>query len=275
MAIASSDDKAYKLGNAGTVIAHITQRDDTTLDVRLSGAPIDADDASAKIGALLGLNDDPTPFFTRAESIDWLHPLAERWRGVRPARTASLWEAGATAIIYQSVSMLSAGAVAERFIERFGRHIDCQQSDLTLFPTPQSVNAAMPAALLALGLSSAKVQVLQALATTIMSGGWNADDVALLSTAAACERFSRVRGIGPWTAAVIALRGLGRLDVFPLRDSGVVRTIDILAASAPNATAQALAVLGETRGMLYHFLLLARLEARGVLPPRAPSFSGG
>jgi DNA-3-methyladenine glycosylase II len=31
----------------------------------------------------------------------------------------------------------------------------------------------------------------------------------------AAKLLCRIKGIGPWTAAVILLRGLGRLDVFP------------------------------------------------------------
>lgn len=71
-----------------------------------------------------------------------------------------------------------------------------------------------------------------------------------------------IKGIGPWTAAVILLRGLGRLDAFPANDSGVAANLASIAGKPLDATAIADA-LGPQRGMLYVFLLLSRLESRG------------
>jgi 3-methyladenine DNA glycosylase/8-oxoguanine DNA glycosylase len=73
----------------------------------------------------------------------------------------------------------------------------------------------------------------------------------------------RIKGIGPWTAAVILLRGLGRLDVFPANDSGVAASISLVAGSARPDLEAVLNALGSQRGMLYFHLLLARLEASG------------
>ena len=47
--------------------------------------------------------------------------------------------------------------------------------------------------------------------------------LALLPTPELTAALVEQRGIGPWTAAVIALRGFGRLDVFPMNDSGVAK----------------------------------------------------
>ena len=79
----------------------------------------------------------------------------------------------------------------------------------------------------------------------------------------------RIKGIGPWTA-VILLRGLGRLDVFPANDSSVASNIALAAGSAPLDVQSVLDALGPQRGMLYFHLLLGRLEARGDIA--RPSF---
>lgn len=73
----------------------------------------------------------------------------------------------------------------------------------------------------------------------------------------------RIKGIGPWTATVILLRGLGRLDVFPMNDSSVARNLAFVAGSILPDVDQALTELGPQRGMLYYHLLLSRLDARG------------
>jgi DNA-3-methyladenine glycosylase II len=55
------------------------------------------------------------------------------------------------------------------------------------------------------------------------------------------------------------LRGLGRLDIFPLHDSGVARSVALIAGEDADLD-RILEVLGPTRGMLYFHLLLGRLE---------------
>ena len=92
-------------------------------------------------------------------------------------------------------------------------------------------------------------------------------DLTPLSTPALIERLVTHRGIGPWTAAVIALRGLGRLDIFPEKDSGVAVSLKKLSGEAEADAAAILDTLGSQRGMLYYHLLLGRLAARGEIAP--------
>jgi DNA-3-methyladenine glycosylase II len=84
-----------------------------------------------------------------------------------------------------------------------------------------------------------------------------------LPTTELLAQLATQRGIGPWTAAVIALRGFGRLDLFPMNDSGVARAIRDLSGGIAVDVPALLVQLGEQRGMLYYHLLLARLAARG------------
>ena len=65
------------------------------------------------------------------------------------------------------------------------------------------------------------------------------------------------------------LRGFGRLDVFPLRDSGVARSLALLAGDAAIDQDRAARTLGPVRGMLYYHLLLGRL--RNLVPPLSRS----
>jgi DNA-3-methyladenine glycosylase II len=69
------------------------------------------------------------------------------------------------------------------------------------------------------------------------------------------------------------LRGFGRLDVFPMNDSGVARNLSLSAGSTAADVAPVLETLDAQKGMLYFHLLLARLEAKGEVgrasvPPR-------
>ena len=74
-----------------------------------------------------------------------------------------------------------------------------------------------------------------------------------------------IKGVGPWTATIVLLRGLGRLDLFPANDTSVVQNLALLPGATPAALPRSLARLRPQQGMLYYHLLLARLEARGAL----------
>jgi DNA-3-methyladenine glycosylase II len=85
------------------------------------------------------------------------------------------------------------------------------------------------------------------------------------SSPEAAALLRQIKGIGPWTAAVILLRGLGRLDVFPANDTSVARNLAIVSGAAQIEIGGILDALRPQQGMLYYHLLLARLEARGDL----------
>jgi DNA-3-methyladenine glycosylase II len=74
-----------------------------------------------------------------------------------------------------------------------------------------------------------------------------------------------IKGIGPWTATVVLLRGLDRLDLFPMNDSSVARNLVFVAGAAHFDLDAVLTALGPQRGMLYYHLLFARLNARGKI----------
>jgi|GEM_PF-5583911 len=57
----------------------------------------------------------------------------------------------------------------------------------------------------------------------------------------------------------------GRLDTFPVGDVSVLKNLELAGAGTDLDLDQLLGALGDERGMLYYHLLLARLEARGIL----------
>lgn len=117
----------------------------------------------------------------------------------------------------------------------------------------------------AAGLSAGKLATLRRVGDALLSGTLDEAMLEERPSPDAVELLCRIKGIGPWTATVILLRGLGRLDVFPMNDSSVVRNLAFIAGSAPVNIEEVLGALGPQRGMLYYHLLLARLEERGEI----------
>ena len=216
---------------------------------------------------ILGVDCDLARFYRAAAHLPWLARLVERMRGVKPPRYPTLWEACANAIVFQQLSLRAASSIMNRLIHAAGRSVKAEgiPVPLYLFPTPESVQRARNDRLRATGLSAGKLAALREVAGALESGALDAAMLEQCTSRDAAEMLCRIRGIGPWTAAVILLRGLGRLDVFPANDSSVARNIALVAGSARFDMQRVLNVLGPQRGMLYFHLLLGRLEARGEL----------
>jgi DNA-3-methyladenine glycosylase II len=216
---------------------------------------------------MLGVDVDLEPFYTASAAFPWLHALVVQMRGVKPPRYPTLWEAIVNAVVFQQVSIHAAVAILRRVIERYETPTLLGEARLHPFPEPHIIADADAEELRALGLSINKVVALRGLARALIDGEIAESDLIPLSTPAVIERLVTHRGIGPWTAAVIALRGLGRLDIFPEKDSGVAVSLKALSGAADVDAGAILTTLGNQRGMLYYHLLLGRLAARGEIAP--------
>ena len=79
-------------------------------------------------------------------------------------------------------------------------------------------------ALLTLGVPRRKGEYLHGLSQYALDGGL--DDLAELSDADVTARLVALRGVGVWTAEMFLIFALGRPDVWPLKDMGVVRAAE-------------------------------------------------
>ena len=239
------------------------------LHLRLYGAVDDPALWAAQAMRMLGTQFDLSPFYERVQAVPELAPLAARMRGVKPPRYPTLWEAFVNAVVFQQVSLAAALAVLRRLIERFSSPVSVGGLLLYPFLAPDALAGADDTELRRLGLSGAKIRTLRALAAGAPAGEIQESELEALPSPEAARRLTALPGIGPWSAAVVLLRGLGRLDVFPAGDSGMaanLRTLLGLARGAEEvAAARLVAALAPYQGLLYYHLLLARLEAKGVL----------
>lgn len=250
------------------VIVRVAQkRRVAALSITIDGDARDDDAVLEAVRQTLGTDRTLTSFYRAAERIPWLAPLARRMRGVKPPRYPTLWEACSNAIVFQQLSVRAASTIMQRLIVTVGRPVETNDLPVPvyLFPTPKSVQREAGHRLRAMGLSANKIATLRRVAEAISTGMLDATALERCTSPDAAAILRQIRGIGPWTATLILLRGLGRLDVFPANDTSVARNIGLLAGSAPFDVSHALDTLGSQRGMLYYHLLLGRLEARGEL----------
>jgi DNA-3-methyladenine glycosylase II len=254
-------------GFVGPVVVSVRQASAAQLTVAVDGAAGEEARALALVRRMLG-TERRTPIFDRgAAKVPWLRGLAKRVLGVKPPRYPTLWEACVNAIVFQQVSIYAAGAILRRTIEALGSPIEREGFALHAFPSIEAFLAADDSTLQRAGLSRGKIATLRRAGEALAGGTLDEAMLEERSTPEAAELLCGIKGIGPWTAAVILLRGLGRLDLFPQNDSGVARSLALLGGAEADVQST-FAALGAERGMLYYHLLLARLEARGEIATR-------
>jgi DNA-3-methyladenine glycosylase II len=178
---------------------------------------------AAIVTRMLGLDLDLSPFYRLAREDAHLRDLAERLRGMKPVRYATVFEAFANAVACQLVSLSAGMHVLNRLAAAFGvsAEVDGIAAPMRSFPLANAVARSNPDAMRALGLSRQKGEYLIGLAQ-LAGDPKDRDFVSIeqLSDDDAIARLSKIRGVGRWTAEYVMLRGFGRINIFPGDDVG-------------------------------------------------------
>lgn len=253
------------------VVVRARQPNPGMLTIGIEGGRREHPRLLALVRRMLGVEVDLTRFYRSASGIQWLHPLVLRMRGVKPPRYPTLWEACVNAIVFQQVSLVAASTIMGRLTMKLGEPVDRDGVRLYRFPGVRQVQGGRDSLLRAAGLSGGKLATLRRVGDALGEGSLDEARLEERPSPDAAALLRSIKGIGPWTAAVILLRGLGRLDVFPANDTSVARNLALVSGPARLDVKAVLEALGSDRGMLYYHLLLARLEARAGLGPSAAS----
>jgi DNA-3-methyladenine glycosylase II len=225
---------------------------------RLTSAAEDA--AGAALSRLLGLDRDLSAFYTQAARDEKLRPLAQRYRGLKPPCFPNVFECLLNAVACQQLS-LEAGLTLLNRLAATARPDDPAPPP---FPAPADVTALTPHELSAAGFSAQKAETILALAAATAGGGrLDLEALEHADNESAGERLLELRGIGPWSADYVLLRGLGRLSVFPRSDIGALNGLRrLLATESGEEAVRALTRWEPYAGLVYFHLLLYGLEAR-------------
>ena len=175
------------------------------------------------IGVALGAAQPVRPFYRALRDDPVIGTAIRDFPGLRGAGVPSLWEALVTAILAQQVNLRFAYDIRRELAETFGRRKRFGGATWLAFPEPRAFAGETRRSMRRFRLSDSKARAILGLAEAFASGALVEADVAALDDEAAIERLTSFRGVGRWTAEIGLLRGLGRADVFPAADLGVVK----------------------------------------------------
>jgi AraC family transcriptional regulator of adaptative response / DNA-3-methyladenine glycosylase II len=217
--------------------------------------PRDLSSAVRRCRQLLDLDADPRAVGEVLGEDPLLGPMVRAHPGTRSPGHVDPAELAVRAVLGQQVSVRAARTLAGRLVERFGRPLpeglESPGGGLThLFPSPEALAAVDPADL---SIPVARGRALTGLAEAIAVGK--------VGLGPGCDReeteqaLLELRGIGPWTAGYIRMRGLGDPDVFLHGDLGVRLALEARGRTAtPGAAARAARAWSPWRSYANHLL---------------------
>ena len=142
--------------------------------------------------------------------------------GIRVPGSFDPFETAVSIIVGQVVSMEHAKMFLKKLVQRYGRKIGSHGgADVFEFPAPSAL-ASLRAE--TIGLTKTKAGAIRSLARTVRSGDINFQSYADFPMIR--EKLLAIKGVGPWTAQMIAMRCLGDPDAFPESDLIVQRALD-------------------------------------------------
>ncbi|MEZ4293113.1 MAG: AlkA N-terminal domain-containing protein [Myxococcota bacterium] len=184
---------------------------------------------AADLRRLFDLDADAREIDFVLRGAGWLRADLRRHPGTRVPGAWDGFETAVRAVLGQQVSVAAATTLAGRVAARWGEvlpgaHLISPALERA-FPTPTSL---CEAPLESVGLPRTRAQTIRSLASAVR------DDPSLLEPGVDLEadlaRWQRLPGIGPWTAAYVAMRVLRHPDALPAGDlalrKGVARDGD-------------------------------------------------
>lgn len=240
-------------------VARAWQSRDGTVTIRSESMA-----AVEKLRWVLALDDDHSEFLRRVADDPLLGRAAKHLRGLRPVRTATVAQALLRAVCGQLIDSKTARSLERRVIRALqGRHpfVTVPATDLCEPPSTAALAAVAPFELRRLGLHERRSAALVRLCRSL-----ELERLQELPTEAVVRRLERERGLGPWSAGVVCLEGLGRFEHGLVGDLGLVKLLRALHGHPAEAweTAELLEPYDEWAGLASVYLLQG--FARGLIP---------
>jgi 3-methyladenine DNA glycosylase/8-oxoguanine DNA glycosylase len=258
-------DPAMRLGRERAIRATRTPDGPATVALALNGTRLHveawgpgADRALDAAPALAGIEDWRDGF---APADRLLADLDRRMPGLRIGRSGAVLEALIPAILEQKVTGTEARRAYRGMIARWGEAAP-GPFGLRLLPPPQVLARLPYEAFHPIGLERRRADLVR----TVALRASRFEEIIDLPLSEAYRRLTALPGLGPWTAAEVALRALGDADAVSIGDFHLPNLVAYALAGEQRATdTRMLELLAPYRGQRGRVIRL--LEASGIRPP--------
>ena len=226
-------------------------------------------EAGLLIQKMFGLTIDLQPFYRLSKKNDFLKLLVHQYRGVKPPRFPSIFEALINSIACQQMTLDLGILMINRLAENFGMEFTDDGITYFAFPEPEDLANASESDLKKLGFSHQKVRAIKELSAGVASNELDLTNLEGMTNDEAIRFLSSLHGIGRWSAEYVLLRGLGRVNIFPGDDVGAKNNLQRLFHMDERPSYEDIKEMTSQwhpfEGLVYFHLLLEKLHARGII----------
>lgn len=218
---------------------------------------------------IFSLDMDMTEFYDFSNKDMHLKPLVQRFKGMKPPRFPSLFEALCNAIACQQLSLDAGISLLNKFSHQFGNVIVDKQKVSHAFPEPQVIKNQNLSDLKKLGFSLRKSEAIILIAERFCDPQGFLSHPQIHTDEEIISALSALKGIGRWSSEYTLLRGLGRIHLFPQDDIGAQRNFKQFLHLHGEMNHQKMQKIINMwypySGLIYFYLLLKNLDAKGLL----------
>jgi DNA-3-methyladenine glycosylase II len=221
------------------------------------------------IQKVLGTDRNLEDFYNLAQKDKHLKLLVQNFKGMKPPRFPTLFEALVNSIACQQITLDVGILLLNRLSQNYGKKISDNGVLQNAFPRPIDLYKISEDEIKKLGFSYQKARALIGLSQSLVNKKLLLTDLMMASNEEIVASLSQIRGIGRWSAEYALLRGLGKIDVFPGDDVGAQKNLMQLLNLSKRPNYDQVYQLTKTwepyAGFVYFHLLLEKLKAKNLL----------
>ena len=237
------------------------------VDVETTGPGAAVEDIYAQIARILSLDIDASGLDDLARRDPVVARLIRAAPGLRPVCYWTPWEAACWAVLSQRTPTRTTSVLRQRIAGELGTSVTVDGTVQLAFPSPQVVLEAPEVP----GVNSVKLDRLRALAAAALDGTLTADTLRAMPTEDALATLRMLPGIGPFSAALILIRGAGAPDVFTTDEPRLLAAMRTLYQLPDSATEHDYRTIAESwrplRSWVSFWVRSVSLSPADDLPP--------
>lgn len=169
-----------------------------------------------RISFFLSLGDNLRKFYIIAQKDEVFSPIIKSLYGLHQVKFLTPFEAAAWAVLSQRISIKVAHTLKERLVRFFPNSIEIEGANYLAFPSPSQLRLLSVEKLNLILKNEKKSEYLMAVAEAFSQV--NEEFLRKGHINEVKGWLMNIRGIGEWSAHLVLIRGLGRMEELPEKD---------------------------------------------------------
>jgi DNA-3-methyladenine glycosylase II len=198
-------------GHAGVAVRQVAPQE---LSLTIQSAPGAVDAVVRQVARIASCDHDGDAFVALGEHDPVLRRLIAAAPGLRPPLFASPYEAAVWALLTHRRSRRQGTVLRDRIAREHGVRLEVAGRELWAMPEPSRLLGVRDVP----GLPGEQLVRIHAVAAAALDGQLDVDRLAAMDPDEAMRDLQRIRGIGPFSSALVVVRACGLADVLPLQE---------------------------------------------------------